>query len=404
MGNRACRTEQNGRSVTWSFDGIYRLTGETITGDSQKENGSVGYTLDPVGNRLTETSSLQGINSGTFSYNADDELGGETYDADGNVTATGGKTFTYDSQNELVSMNGGQVSIQYDGNGNRVAETASGATTRYLVDDLNPTGYAQVVEETVNGAPQREYTYGLERIDEYQIVNSAWTASYYGYDGFGTVRQLTNASGAVTDTWEYDAYGNVLNRTGSTPNEMLYRGEQYDSTLGLYYLRARYYNPLTGSFVSRDPNAGNIAVPASLHRYLYADGDPVDLFDPTGRDAETETGLTFALLDTRPLPAITELVGGAWTSTAATAISYYTTAMDYATSATAAVSDYLQALDWAGIRSDLSKVFFCAALELDLGRLLDKLAGDGASDSLPKEVTDKFEEVCLGYAAYLAGR
>lgn len=69
-------TEQSGRAVTWNFDGIYRLTGETITGDSQKENGTVGYTLAPVGNRLTETSSLQGINSGSFSYNADDELSG----------------------------------------------------------------------------------------------------------------------------------------------------------------------------------------------------------------------------------------------------------------------------------------------------------------------------------------
>jgi RHS repeat-associated protein len=170
------------------------------------------------------------------------------------VTETGGKTFAYDLQNELTSMNGGAVSIQYDGFGNRVAETASGVTTRYLVDDLNPTGYAQVVEETVNGAPQREYTYGLQRIDEYQIVNNAWTVSYYGYYGFGTVRQLTNASGAVTDTWEYDAFGNVLNHTGSTPNEMLYRGEQYDPDLGLYYLRARYYNPQTDRFMSRDLN------------------------------------------------------------------------------------------------------------------------------------------------------
>ena len=276
-------TELSGRSVQWSFDGIYLLTGETVANDPAKVNGSVAYTLDPVGNRLTESSSLQGIDSGSFSYNADDELTGEMYDADGNVTATGGKTFTYDSQNELVSMNGGAVSLVYDGDGNRVAETASGVTTRYLVDDLNPTGYAQVVEETVNGAPQREYTYGLQRIDEDQIVNNAWTVSYYGYDGFGTVRQLTNAAGAVTDTYEYDAFGNEITSTGSTPNEMLYRGEQYDSTLGLYYLRARYYNPATGRFMSRDPLNGNIRIPATLHKYLYADTDPVNVEDPSGQ-------------------------------------------------------------------------------------------------------------------------
>jgi len=86
----------------------------------------------------------------------------------------------------------------------------------------------------------------------------------------------------------------VLNRTGSTPNEMLYRGEQYDSNLGLYYLRARYYNPQTGRFMSRDPNAGNITIPASLHKYLYAGGDPVDGRDPSGRDSLIESSLDLA--------------------------------------------------------------------------------------------------------------
>jgi RHS repeat-associated protein len=97
-----------------------------------------------------------------------------------------------------------------------------------------------------------------------------------------------NSSGAVTDTYEYDAFGNEINHTGTTPNNYLYRGEQFDSDLGLYYLRARYYDPLTGRFMSRDPNAGNITIPATLHKYLYADGDPVDKFDPLGRDADEE--------------------------------------------------------------------------------------------------------------------
>ena len=63
-----------------------------------------------------------------------------------------------------------------------------------------------------------------------------------------------------------------------------YRGEQYDPDLGLYYLRARYYNPATGRFLSRDPEDGNAKDPASLHKYLYAGGDPVNAMDPTGRD------------------------------------------------------------------------------------------------------------------------
>ncbi len=63
-----------------------------------------------------------------------------------------------------------------------------------------------------------------------------------------------------------------------------YSGEQYDPDLGLYYLRARYYNPATGRFLSRDPEDGKRWDPKSLHKYLYAGGDPVNGWDPTGRD------------------------------------------------------------------------------------------------------------------------
>src|ERR1035437_1520267 len=162
----------------------------------------------------------------------------------------------------------------YDADGNRVAKIANGVTTQYLVDDLNPTGYAQVVEEVVNGAVTRQYTYGLQRISENQIINNTWTPSFYGYDGMGSVRQLTSLAGGVTDTYNYDAFGNLLNSTGTTPNNYLYRGDQLDKDLGLYYLRARYYNPQTGRFLSRDPEDGNSNDPASLHKYLYANGDP----------------------------------------------------------------------------------------------------------------------------------
>ena len=132
------------------------------------------------------------------------------------------------------------------------------------------------------------YTYGLQRISEAQSISGAWTPSLYGYDGFGSVRQLTNLSATVTDTYNYDAFGNLLSSTGTTPNNYLYRGEQYDSDLGLYYLRARYYNPQTGRFMSRDPEDGNVKDPATLHKYLYAGGDPVNAIDPRGRSMTEE--------------------------------------------------------------------------------------------------------------------
>jgi RHS repeat-associated protein len=84
-------------------------------------------------------------------------------------------------------------------------------------------------------------------------------------------------------SYEYDAYGNEFTVSGTTPNNYLYRGEQYDPDLGLYYLRARYYNPLTGRFMSRDPEDGKPIDPKTLHRYLYAGGDPIDGIDPRGR-------------------------------------------------------------------------------------------------------------------------
>jgi RHS repeat-associated protein len=143
-----------------------------------------------------------------------------------------------------------------------------------------------VLEETVNGVVQREYTYGLQRISQYQSINGAWTASFYGYDGAGSVRQLTNTAGVVTDEYEYDAFGNSFTKVGTTPNVYLYRGEQYDSDLGLYYLRARYYNPLTDRFLSRDPEDGIDTDPKTLHKYVYAGGDPVNLADPTGRASQ----------------------------------------------------------------------------------------------------------------------
>jgi YD repeat-containing protein len=251
-GNRTSATEANGRTLNWSYDGIYRLTNEAVSNDPSGANGAVSYGLDPVGNRTSDSSTLAGVATvGLDSFNLDDWLARENYDANGNTTYTGGRSFVYDSENHMTTMtgNGETVSMIYDGFGNRVSKTANGVTTKYLVeDDVNPTGLPQVFEESVNGIVQRTYTYGLQRISEDQPISGTWTPSFYGYDGFGTVRQLTNLAGVVTDTYGYDAFGNLLSSTGTTPNNYLYRGEQYDPDLNLYYLRARYYNqPLVGS-------------------------------------------------------------------------------------------------------------------------------------------------------------
>ena len=92
-------------------------------------------------------------------------------------------------------------------------------------------------------------------------------------------------------------------------NRSNYRAEQYDSDLGLYYLRARYYNPLNGRFLSRYPLDGHTWDPKTLHKYLYAGGDPINAFDPTGRDL-SETVTLYARAIKKVLVAAPTIVAG----------------------------------------------------------------------------------------------
>jgi len=104
----ATSSRSDTRNVNWSYDNTYRITGENIANDSTV-NGTVSYTLDPVGNRTQETSSISGLVSTSLTFSADDLTSGESYDSNGNTASTGGRAFTYDSENHLVSMNSGAV-------------------------------------------------------------------------------------------------------------------------------------------------------------------------------------------------------------------------------------------------------------------------------------------------------
>jgi len=284
-GHRLSVAELSGRAVSYGYDNLYRLTSETITSDPNSVNGTVSYGYDPVGNRLQKTSTLPGMPGTTSSYNANDQLASDTYDNDGNTTASNGKGYAYDFENHLVQQAG--ITVVYDGDGNRVAKTTANGTTQFLVDDLNPTGYAQVMDEVQSSAAVRTYTWGLELISEHQSVNSTPTTSYYVFDGHGSVRALTNAAGAVSDTYDYDAFGNLIHSTGTTPNNYLYSGEQFDPDLGLYYNRARYLNSSTGRFWTSDVFEGTVSDPGSQHKYLYSYASPVDYADPSGKSGNS---------------------------------------------------------------------------------------------------------------------
>ena len=294
-GNRVAVAEHGGRTVDYTYDELYRLTGERIGGDAPTA-GQIAYTYDPVGNRLGRTSTLAALPSTAYAYDANDRLTSDSHDANGNTTGSNGLAYAYDSENRLTAVGGGAISFAYDGDGNRVAKTAGGVTTRYLVDTNNHTGHAQVVEELVGGSVTRQYTYGHHLISQRQLVGGEWRVSFYGYDGHGSVCYLTGPDGAVTDTYTYDAFGILIAGTGTTPNDYLYAGEQFDAVAGLYYLRARYMDPASGRFRTMDTYEGAEADPASLHKYLYANADPVNNLDPSGNMTLHDTMKTLAVV------------------------------------------------------------------------------------------------------------
>jgi len=105
---------------------------------------------------------------------------------------------------------------------------------------------------------------------------------YAGLDGQGNVRMLMDESGTVTDTFSWDAWGNPLERTGTSPCFTGWKSEHADPDTKLVYLRARWYDPNTGRFISSDTYEGNNENPLSLHKYLFGEGDAVNKNDPTG--------------------------------------------------------------------------------------------------------------------------
>ena len=150
-------------------------------------------------------------------------------------------------------------------------------------------GYSQVLKAT-DGNTTVYYTRGFELITR----RKGDVASYYLYDGGLSVRALTDETGAITDTLVFDAFGNETEKTGSTANTYKFQGEEQDAT-GLYYLRARYMDPVTGTFTSMDTYAGSLSDPMSLHKYLFANSNPVMYSDPSGHFSLVEFELSEAI-------------------------------------------------------------------------------------------------------------
>ena len=285
-GNRTALAETvatASRTYNWAYDYLHRLTGETMVNSGVTNFVNYGY--DVVGNRTNRTSSISQLTNAVSAYTANDWLASDSYDANGSTTASSGNSYQYDALNHLTNANNGTVLMTYDGDGNRASKKVGGTTTYYLLDDRNPSGYVQVLEEwTVTSTATnlgRVYNYGLALISQ-RVPNSS--TNYFICDGHGSTRALMDAGGNVVNTFAYDAYGTLIASNGLPQTAYLYCGQQYDSDLGLYLNRARYLNAGTGRFWTMDTDQGDNQNPLSLHKYVYTEADPINGSDPSGND------------------------------------------------------------------------------------------------------------------------
>ncbi|MCA9405380.1 MAG: hypothetical protein KC684_02500 [Candidatus Omnitrophica bacterium] len=308
-GNRLSVTEEFGRQVNYTYDTLYRLTEEAVT-DPVNGNQTFQYTYDAVGNRLTKTDSVGTTN---YTYDANDRLFTEgsniyTYDDNGNTLSRSDNgvvtNYGYDPENRLdfVQGSGQIITYGYDEDGIRVNQSVNGVVTKYLVD--KNLDYAQVLEErTGGGILLVRYVYGNDLISQ----NRTGNISHYHYDGLGSVRGLSRGNSFFTDEYNYDAFGELLNQIGVTQNNYLFTGEQYDPNIGFYYLRARYYMPQQGRFLTMDTWPGSVYDPPSLHKYLYTHADPVNNIDPSGNFTLNQVLTTINIIGT-----IASLASGAY--------------------------------------------------------------------------------------------
>jgi RHS repeat-associated protein len=238
------------------------------------------YTYDTNGNR---TFSAESTNWVYEEYR--NELlfdGARTFSSDGNgnratkTDASGTTTYTYDYQNRLVRVDkpgGSYAEYAYDALGRRVRENVDGQVRLdwYSAEDI-------VLETDATGADIARYTHG-PGIDNPLTMRRNGQSYHYHEDPLGSIVLLTDASKAVVRSYAYDAFGRILAETGALENPYTYTARERDTETGLYYYRARHYDPNAGRFLQVDPipprwDDGN--------PYPYVRSNPVNRVDPEG--------------------------------------------------------------------------------------------------------------------------
>lgn len=250
--NDRLKTQSTAPAVTYGYDSADNSTSANVTGGASKTRS-----YDDA-HQLTAMTTTTGGTPATANY---------TYDANGNRTSDGTSTYTYDQANRLTANL--TTRYAYDGDGLRTKKTPLLGAEPYTWDITAP------IPEIIGDA-DTAYITGPDGLPLEQITSSG-TVHYYHQDQLGSTRAITDQSGAVSATASYDPYGNATSQTGSLTNPFGYAGQYTDSETGLQYLRARYYDPNTQNFLTRDPQAPTTRAP-----YNYAGDTPTNNTDPTG--------------------------------------------------------------------------------------------------------------------------
>jgi RHS repeat-associated protein len=266
--------------TTYTYDSLGRVT-SAVSGQN-----SYSYTYDKVGNILIATVSGQ---QNTYTYNSDNELTNKngttySYDSNGNQLSGSQKTFSFDFENRLLDATNSATSqmdhFTYDGKGNRLAEKINGTPTLQYVNDVQ-SSLTKVLEiNNIANNTQDYYVYGAGLVSQGSSASTG--RKYLLEDGLGNIRYATDNNGNSVQSFAYNPYGNTPAATDATAFQ--YKGEQSNALSSLYYMRARYYDPSTGRFISRDPVEGQLNDPQTQNGYNYADDNPVNLSDPSGRN------------------------------------------------------------------------------------------------------------------------
>lgn len=310
VGNRLSKEVDQGsnstvdETTTYTYDDNDRLLTESLVvgqvddgTNMETDDRTTTYTYNEAQQAtktVKETYSQNNVQAVSYDYNFQGRLSEvviDTYDANGNVVKKETTTFEYD-ENGIRRSSTHKIEEDTDSNPATALVTTLDETTDYLVDPMNHTGYAQIIEQiTRNASTQavtdaKAFTLGHDVIDQTTFTpgnSQAGSPLTLLYDGHGSTRALLDNTAAVVQRYAYDAYGVAIDfDEAQALTALLYSGEAFDSRIGLQYLRARFYDPNVGRFNRLDPFSGNLRDPQSLHKYLYTHGDPVNGWDPTG--------------------------------------------------------------------------------------------------------------------------